>query len=263
MEKPSKDGLDYFGNAWPDKPDMYNLSRLTAANTTPGGTASAIMATGSHLTNYGILRWDRNRVSGDACTGITETTLTDTARAWTNNQWYVGGTGYIQIVHGGSDSGAVPTMEGDFKVVSSDATSVTVAPGSNLATQGYAAGDHYRFVVEVRNYWYTGGIRTAAARRIPVDRSHVYNFYLKEKTAYTGTESDKCHVYALVWRDSGGIEIARSEWRWRPSTSFTQAPRGYSLHRLPGPQPWKHASTRRVWIMATVAGRIRATWMTW
>ncbi|MCX6344165.1 MAG: metallophosphoesterase [Armatimonadetes bacterium] len=227
IEKPT-DGLDYYGNAWPDKPGMYNFSRSTAGNTTPGGTASALLgtATGGALTDYGILRWERFRVSGDACTGITETTLVDTARAWTTNYWYAGGTGYVQIVHGGNDSGAVPTMAGDFKVLSNDATTLTVAAGSNLATLGYAAGDHYRFVTEVRNYWYTGGIRTTAARRIPVDRTKVYNFYLKQKTTYSGSESEKCHLCALIWRDSLGVEVGRSEWRWQPSTTFTQsAPR--------------------------------------
>lgn len=252
IQKPS-DGLDYFGNAWPDKADMYSFSRSTTANTFASGVASAKIATAGALASYSILRFDRSTINSNQSTGMTDTTVSDSTQSWGTNA-YGGGTWFAQMCHGGNDRDILPTMAGDYRISSNTANTLTFAAGSNLVTNGYAVGDRYRFLREVRNYWYSGGIRTASARRIAVDRSKVYNFYLKQKTSYSGTESEKCHIYALVWRDSLGAEIARNEWRWQPGTSFAQSPPRLFL------SPPVGATTVEAWVYTNCVDNGNASW---
>lgn len=212
---------DVYGKPWPDKRDMYKLSLAKGDNSTPGGSLSAVLATNKPLDTPGIDYIDQPHWAGTwnggytaKATGVTDTTMTDTAAKFKPDFWS-DGTWILQIVHGELPEGKV----GNFRIVSNTTDTITVRSDSGMVAKGFAAGDATAVVHDIQRYWYPGGIRTAAKNRTPVDRSHVYNFYFKQKStdSYTGREPDWQHRYALVWRDKSGKEIARSEWKWTPS----------------------------------------------
>jgi len=211
-------GTDQLGNPWPDpNPDMYLFGRASSDNPAPGGSAAGTFAFNKPHPNPGV-RWIEKPVGDPYWSGtiqsLTATVLTGTSTNWDPNFWT--DSWRINFVTLTKQSGAFSKT---YKVVG--ATSSTLTVSGSIITDGFAVGDRYQMERRTYEYWYKGGLQTAATRRMPVDPNSKCNLYLKIKT--TESYIPDGHYFALLWRDSAGVLLGdKVDRAWQPDSGWNQ-----------------------------------------
>jgi hypothetical protein len=209
-------GTDVYGNPYPaPNDDMYVGTRSTGENSTPGGSASGMFASGNRHPNPGVVSIEDH--SGDpnwggTVTSVTSTHMTDTSKNWNPGTWSQY-TDWLKITHNGVDH--------FYRIQSNTGNTITIQSG-DMAADGIVPGDPYIILRYNYMFWYQGGMRNTPSRWIPVDQNSMYSFYFKTKRS-----GDSEHFYGFVWRRADGSEISRAyNWWYWPGGSWTQVING-------------------------------------